>query len=348
MRIAQVAPLYERVPPLYYGGTERIVSYLTEELINQGHDVTLFASGDSNTKGRLISPCKRSLRLDPACVDRLAYYFLELEQVFQDAASFDIIHFHIDYLHYPFSRRIDVSHVTTQHGRLDLPDLVPLYSEFADMPVVSISNSQRIPLARINWQGTVYHGLPLDLYKSKSSVGSYLAFMGRISPEKRLDRAIEIAKRANMKLRIAAKIDPVDQQYMETHIRPLLDHPLIEFVGEIGEKEKPEFLGNAYALLFPIDWEEPFGLVMIEAMSCGTPVIAFRCGSVPEVIDDGVTGFIVDDVESAVRAITRVPQLDRRGVRAGFERRFTSRRMAQDYVRQYERLIGSKSRAAVA
>jgi glycosyltransferase involved in cell wall biosynthesis len=345
MRIAQVAPLYERVPPLYYGGTERIVSYLTEELINQGHDVTLFASGDSNTKGRLISPCKRSLRLDPACVDRLAYYFLELEQVFQDAASFDIIHFHIDYLHYPFSRRIDVPHVTTQHGRLDLPDLVPLYSEFADMPVVSISNSQRIPLARINWQGTVYHGLPLDLYKSKSSVGSYLAFMGRISPEKRLDRAIEIAKRANMKLRIAAKIDPVDQQYVATHIRPLLDHPLIEFVGEIGEKEKPEFLANAYALLFPIDWEEPFGLVMIEAMACGTPVIAFRRGSVPEVIDDGVTGFIVDDIEQSLHALDKVLHFDRQRCRRVFEERFSVTRMAEDYLKIYERLLEVKKQS---
>ena len=345
MRIAQVAPLYERVPPLYYGGTERIVSYLTEELINQGHDVTLLASGDSNTKGRLISPCKRSLRLDPACVDRLAYYFLELEQVFQDAASFDIIHFHIDYLHYPFSRRIDVSHVTTQHGRLDLPDLVPLYSEFADMPVVSISNSQRIPLARINWQGTVYHGLPLDLYKSKSSVGNYLAFMGRISPEKRLDRAIEIAKRANMKLRIAAKIDPVDQQYVATHIRPLLDHPLIEFVGEIGEKEKPEFLANAYALLFPIDWEEPFGLVMIEAMACGTPVIAFRRGSVPEVIDDGVTGFIVDDIEQSLHALDKVLHFDRQRCRRVFEERFSVARMAGDYLKIYERLLEVKNQS---
>ncbi len=345
MRIAQVAPLYERVPPLYYGGTERIVSYLTEELINQGHDVTLFASGDSNTKGRLISPCKRSLRLDPACVDRLAYHFLELEQVFQNAASFDVIHFHIDYLHFPFSRRIDVSHVTTQHGRLDLPDLVPLYSEFADMPVVSISNSQRIPLARINWQGTVYHGLPLDLYKSQSSVGSYLAFVGRISPEKRLDRAIEIAKRANMKLRIAAKIDPVDQQYMETHIRPLLGHPLIEFVGEIGQKEKPEFLGNAYALLFPIDWEEPFGLVMIEAMACGTPVIAFRHGSIPEVIDDGVTGFIVDDIEQSLHALDKVLHFDRQRCRRIFEERFSVARMAGDYLKIYERLLEVKNQS---
>src|SRR5215470_9067073 len=319
MRIAQVAPLYERVPPLYYGGTERIVSYLTEELINQGHDVTLFASGDSNTKGRLISPCKRSLRLDPSCVDRLTYHFLELEQVFQDAASFDVIHFHIDYLHFPFSRRIDVPNVTTQHGRLDLSDLLPLYGEFADMPVVSISNSQRKPLPRINWQGTVYHGFPLDLYKSKSSVGSYLAFVGRISPEKRLDRAIEIAKRANIKLRIAAKIDPIDQQYMETHIRPLLDHPLIEFVGEIGEKKKPEFLGNAYALLFPIDWEEPFGLVMIEAMACGTPVIAYRRGSVPEIIEPGRTGFIADGVDDAVRSVEKIASLRRADCRHAFE-----------------------------
>src|SRR5262249_15087655 len=241
-----------------------------------------------------------------------------------------------------FSRRIDVPHVTTQHGRLDLPDLVPLYNEFADMPVVSISNSQRKPLPRINWQGTVYHGFPLDLYKSKSSVGSYLAFMGRVSPEKRLDRAIEIAKRANMKLRIAAKIDPIDQQYMETHIRPLLDHPLIDFVGEIGQKEKSEFLGNAYALVFPIDWEEPFGLVMIEAIACGTPVIAFRRGSVPEVIDDGITGFVVENEDEAVAAIKRLGELDRRRVRAAFEERFTAKKMAQNYIHHYETLLSQR------
>lgn len=345
MRIAQVAPLYERVPPLYYGGTERIVSYLTEELIKQGHDVTLFASGDSITKGRLISPCERSLRLDPACVDRLAYHVLQLEQVFKNATFFDIIHFHMDYLHYPFSKRIDVPHVTTQHGRLDLADLVPLYREFADMPVVSISNSQRIPLPQINWQGTVYHGLPLALCKAKTSAGSYLAFVGRISPEKRLDRAIEIAKRANMKLRIAAKIDPADQQYMETDIRPLLDHPLIEFVGEIGEREKSEFLGNAYALLFPIDWAEPFGLVMIEAMACGTPVIAFRRGSVPEVIDDGVTGFIVDDIEESLQALDKVRYFDRKRCRRVFEERFSVARMASDYLKIYERLLEVKNQS---
>jgi glycosyltransferase involved in cell wall biosynthesis len=231
MRIAQVAPLYERVPPLYYGGTERIVSYLTEELINQGHELTLFASGDSITQAKIVSPCEQSLRLNSSCADRLAYHFLQLEQVSRNAAAFDVIHFHIDYLHYPLSRKIEAPHVTTLHGRLDLPDLVPLYREFADVPVVSISSSQRLPLPWINWQGTVHHGIPLDLYEYKKDHGDYLAFLGRISPEKRVDRAIEIAKRAHMKLKIAAKVDAVDRCYMETEIRPLLDHPLIEFIG---------------------------------------------------------------------------------------------------------------------
>jgi len=344
MRIAQVAPLYERVPPVHYGGTERIVSYLTEELIKQGHDLTLFASGDSITRGRLIAPCERSLRLDPTCEDRLAYHLLQLEQVFQNAAFFDIIHFHIDYLHYPFSKRIDLSHVTTLHGRLDLPDLVPLYREYRDVPVVSISNSQRTPLPRINWQGTVHHGLPLDLYKFKRSEGSYLAFVGRISPEKRVDRAIQIAKLANMKLKIVAKVDAIDRQYMETEIRPLLDHPLVEFIGEIGEKEKPELLGNAYALLFPIDWVEPFGIVMIEAMACGTPVIAFRRGSVPEVIDDGVTGFIVDDIEESLQALDKIRHFDRERCRKVFEERFSAARMAGDYLKIYERLLEANGR----
>jgi glycosyltransferase involved in cell wall biosynthesis len=344
MRIAQVAPLYERVPPLYYGGTERIVSYLTEELIKQGHDLTLFASGDSITKGRLIAPCDRSLRLDPTCEDRIAYHFLQLEQVFQNTASFDIIHFHIDYLHYPFSKRSDVPHLTTLHGRLDLPDLVPLYRQFADVPVVSISIAQRAPLPWIDWQGTVYHGLPLDHYDYKKNQGSYLAFVGRISPEKRVDRAIEIAKRANMKLKIAAKVDAIDHGYMETEIRPLLDHPLVEFVGEIGEREKPELLGNAYALLFPIDWVEPFGIVMIEAMACGTPVIAFRRGSVPEVIDDGVTGFIVDGIEESLQALAKVHDLDRERCRKVFEERFSAARMASDYLKIYERLLEAKGR----
>ena len=344
MRIAQVAPLYERVPPLYYGGTERIVSYLTEELINQGHELTLFASGDSVTKARLLAPCKRSLRLDSECEDRLAHHFLLLEQVFQNAASFDILHFHIDYLHYPFTRRVQVPHVTTLHGRLDLPDLVPLYREFADVPVVSISNSQRAPLPWIDWQGTVHHGIPPDLYDFKKSQGGYLAFLGRISLEKRVDRAIEIAKLAKMKLKIAAKVDAVDRRYMDTEIRPLLDHPLVEFIGEIGEKEKAEFLGNAYALLFPIDWAEPFGIVMIEAMACGTPVVGFRRGSVPEVIDHGVTGFIVESIDESLRALDKIEHFDRSRCRRVFEKRFSAARMAADYVKIYERLLETKVR----
>ena len=344
MRIAQVAPLYERVPPLYYGGTERVVSYLTEELIKQGNDLTLFASGDSLTKGRLIAPCERSLRLDSACHDRLAYHFLQLEQVFQNAASFDVVHFHIDYLHYPFSRRIEAPHVTTLHGRLDLPDLVRLYREFTDVPVVSISNSQKTPLPWINWRGTVHHGLPLDLYAYQKNQGSYLAFVGRISPEKRVDRAIEIAKLAKMKLKIAAKVDAVDRCYMDKEIRPLLDDPLVEFIGEIGEKEKAELLGNAYALLFPIDWVEPFGLVMIEAMACGTPVVAFRRGSVPEIIDDQITGFIVESIDDSLRALKKVEHFDRSRCRKVFEKRFCVARMASDYVKIYERLIETKVR----
>jgi glycosyltransferase involved in cell wall biosynthesis len=344
MRIAQVAPLYESVPPLYYGGTERIVSYLTEELIKQGHDLTLFASGDSITKARLIAPCDRSLRLNSTCEDRVAYQFLQLEQVFQNASYFDIIHFHIDYLHFPFSKRSDVPHLTTLHGRLDLPELVALYRQFADVPVVSISSAQRAPLPWVNWQGTVYHGLPLDQYKCKKNQGRYLAFVGRISPEKRVDRAIEIAKRANMKLKIAAKIDAIDQAYVETEIRFLLDDPLVEFVGEIGEREKPEFLGNAYALLFPIDWVEPFGLVMIEAMACGTPVIAFRRGSVSEVIDHGITGFIVEDIEESLQALDEVPHFDRERCRMVFEERFSAGRMAAGYLEIYRTLIETKSR----
>jgi glycosyltransferase involved in cell wall biosynthesis len=344
MRIAQVAPLYERVPPLYYGGTERIVSYLTEELVKQGHELTLFASGDSLTKARLLAPCERSLRLDPACQDRLAYHLLQLEQVFQNAASFDVVHFHIDYLHYPFSRRFETPHVSTLHGRLDLLDLVPLYREFTDVPVVSISNSQKTPLPWINWRGTVHHGLPLDLYAYQKNQGSYLAFVGRISPEKRVDRAIEIAKLAKMKLKIAAKVDAIDRCYMDKEIRPLLDDPLVEFIGEIGEKEKAELLGNAYALLFPIDWVEPFGLVMIEAMACGTPVVAFRRGSVPEIIDDQITGFIVESIDDSLRALKKVEHFDRSRCRKVFEKRFCAERMASDYMKIYERLIETKVR----
>ncbi|HEY7220411.1 MAG TPA: glycosyltransferase family 4 protein [Candidatus Binatia bacterium] len=341
MRIAQVAPLYERVPPLYYGGTERIVSYLTEELINQGHEVTLFASGDSLTKAKLVSPCPRSLRLNPACVDYLAYNLLQLEQIFQQAHLFDIVHFHTDYFHYPFSRRQDLAHVTTLHGRLDVPDLLPLYSEFDDMPVVSISDSQRAPLAWVNWYGTVHHGLPLDLYKPRNEPGKYLVFLGRISPEKRPDRAIEIAKRAQMPLKIAAKVDAVDRRYMENEIGPLLDHPRVEFIGEINDVDKAELLRNAYALLFPIDWAEPFGLVMIEAMACGTPTVAFRRGSVPEVLDNGISGYIVDDVEQAIEALRALRHFDRERCRRVFEERFSAPRMAQDYVKIYQRVVES-------
>ncbi|GIX47225.1 MAG: glycosyl transferase [Candidatus Tectimicrobiota bacterium] len=338
MRIAQVAPLYESVPPKLYGGTERVVSYLTEELVRQGHEVTLFASGDSQTRARLVSPCARALRLDARCRDPLVYHILMLEQVFREAADFDLIHFHIDYLHFPLVRRQLTPALTTLHGRLDLPDLVPLYREFGDLPVVSISNAQRQPLPWLNWQGTVYHGLPPDLYTFQPQPGSYLAFLGRISPEKRPDRAIDIALRTGMPLKIAAKVDRVDRAYFEEVIRPRLRHPLVEYLGEIGEAEKNAFLGNAYALLFPVDWPEPFGLVMIEALACGTPVIAYRCGSVPEVLEHGVTGYIVDGLEEAVRAVERIPLLSRQQCRQVFEARFSVARMARDYLAIYERL----------
>ena len=347
MRIAQVAPLYESVPPKYYGGTERVVSHLTEELVRQGHQVTLFASGDSVTKAHLVAPCRRSLRLDKHCMDQLSHQILMLERVFQHAAEFDIVHFHIDYLHFPLSRREQITHVTTLHGRLDIPDLVPLYQEFRDMPVISISNGQREPLPWANWQATVYHGLPADMYQFHDKPGIYLAFLGRISPEKRVDRAIEIAKQVQTPLKIAAKVDPVDKDYFDSVINPLLRDPLVEFVGEIGKVEKEDFLGNAYALLFPIDWPEPFGLVMVEAMACGTPVIAYCCGAVPEVIGEGHTGFIVEGLEDAVEAVRRVPELSRKRCREIFDQRFTAARMAHDYVRVYERLIKRKQHKAV-
>src|ERR1043166_7432964 len=289
MRIAQVAPLFESVPPKYYGGTERVVSYLTEELVHQGHDVTLCASGDSVTKAHLVAACRRSLRLDKHCVDQLAHQILMLEHVFQRATEFDLVHFHVDYLHFPLSRCRAITGITTLHGRLDIPDLVPLYREFRDMPVVSISNAQRTPLPWANWQATVYHGLPADLYRFHAQPGSYLAFLGRISPEKRVDRAIEIAKRVRIPLKIAAKVDRVDKKYFKSAIEPLLRDSLVEVVGEIGDGKKDEFLGNAYALLVPIDWPEPFGLVMIEAMACGTPVIAYRGGAVTEIMEHGHT-----------------------------------------------------------
>jgi glycosyltransferase involved in cell wall biosynthesis len=339
MRIAQVAPLYESVPPKYYGGTERIVSYLTEELVHAGHDVTLFASGDSVTRARLVPGAPRSLRLDTDCIDQLAHHVLMIERVMQMADQFDVIHFHVDYLHFPSSRRGRTPNVTTLHGRLDLPDLVPIYREFFDAPVVSISDAQRSPISTANWQATIYHGLPDDMYRFRGQEGTYLAFLGRISPEKRVDRAIEIAVRTGIPLRIAAKVDRVDAEYFDAKIKPMLDHPLIEFVGEIGDHDKDEFLGNAFALLFPIDWPEPFGLVMIEAMACGTPVIAFRNGSVPEVMSDGRTGFIVTNVDEAVAAVHTLTTIQREWCRGTFDQRFTARRMAADYVALYRRLI---------
>ena len=344
MRIAQVAPLYESVPPKLYGGTERVVHYLTEELIRQGHDVTLFASGDSVTSARLIAPCKTALRLDPNCKDPLAYHILALEEVMELADEFDVVHFHIDYIHFPFSKRHSFAHVTTLHGRLDMPELPAMYRKFHDIPGVSISDAQRRPLQHANWQGTVYHGLPRDLLPMGNGSGQYLAFLGRMSPEKRPDRAIEIARRAGMPLKIAAKVDRVDEEYFDTRIRPLLSESSIEFVGEIGERDKGAFLGNAYAMLFPIDWQEPFGLVLIEAMACGTPIVAFRGGSVDEIIEDGVTGFVVEDLDSAVEAVRRVPEIRRQQCRWSFESRFSASRMAKDYVNIYTRLIAGLNR----
>jgi len=338
MHVAQVAPLYESVPPKYYGGTERVVFYLTEELVRQGHDVTLFASGDSTTAATLVPACPEALRLDDDCVDSMAHHIRMMEQVVQAADQFDVIHFHIDYLHFPLSRLVQWPHVTTLHGRLDLPDLDPLYQEFGDMPVVSISDAQRRPLPKARWVETVYHGLPPDLYAYRSGPGDYLAFLGRISPEKRVDRAIEIAEQSGLPLKIAAKVDPVDQDYFEETIRPLLAAPHVEFLGEIGEAEKEFFLGNARALLFPIDWPEPFGLVLIEAMACGTPVIAFRRGSVPEIMEPGRTGFVVDSVDEAVAAAEQLPSVSRRDCRQVFEERFTAARMVRDYVRVYKRI----------
>lgn len=341
MRIAQIAPLFERVPPLLYGGTERVVSYLTEELVRQGHEVTLFASGDSITAAELVACSDRSLRLDKNIVDPMAHHMVLLEKVFARAEEFDLLHFHIDYLHFPISQpHPALRHLTTLHGLLDGPDLVPLYRTFSKVPVASISNSQRRPLPWINWQATVYHGLPIDLYEPNETPGEYLVFLGRVSPEKRLDRAIEIASRAGMPLKVAAKVDASDRKYFKKSIRPLLDNPLVQWVGEVDESGKQELLAGACALLFPIDWPEPFGLVLLEAMACGTPTIAYRCGSVPEVIEDGVTGFIVDDIDAAVDAVARAKRADRGLCRRRFEQRFSAERMAQNYLEVYGRILG--------
>jgi len=341
MRIAQVAPLIESVPPQGYGGTERVVSYLTEELVRQGHEVTLFASGDSTTTAELVACAPEALRLDESVVDPIAHQIYELECVAAQAHRFDVIHWHLDYFHFPMSRRLGVPQLTTLHGRLDIPDIQAVYTEFPDMPVVSISNDQRQPLPQANWAATVHHGMPPDELVPRADVGDYLAFLGRISPEKRADRAIEVARRTGMPLRIAAKVDDTDREYFEREIEPLLEADHVDFIGEIGPREKNEFLGRARALLFPIDWSEPFGLVMIESMACGTPVIAYRSGSVPEVISDGVSGFIVEDIEGAVEGVNRLGEIDRVTVRAAFEDRFTVERMARDYLGVYEHLVGA-------
>ena len=339
MKIAQVAPLIESVPPRLYGGTERIVSYLTEELVRLGHDVTLFASGDSITSAELVSCCTRALRLDPTVRDTIPHFMLMIDKVRERADEFDVIHFHIDLFQFPLFRSLADRTLTTLHGRQDLGDLKTFYSRFREMPLISISNHQRKPLPHANFVATVQHGLPADLHQPSFERGSYLAFLGRISPEKRVDRAIRIARAAGMPLKIAAKVDKVDENYFRNEILPLIDGPGIEFIGEINEREKTRFLGEAAALLFPIDWPEPFGLVMIEAMACGTPVIAFRCGSVVEVIDDGVTGRVVDSEAEAVTALPAVLSYDRRAVRQRFEERFSATRMAEDYVRKYRDLL---------
>jgi glycosyltransferase involved in cell wall biosynthesis len=340
MRIAQVAPLMESVPPKLYGGTERVVSYLTEELVRQGHDVTLFASGDSETSAELVPCVDRALRLNLQAPDPVPFYIMMLDRIRRRVAEFDVVHFHIEYLHATLCRAEGWPSLTTLHGRLDLEDARIFYREFGDLPLVSISDSQREPMPDANWVGTVYHGLPSDLYRCETSArGSYLAFLGRLSPEKRPDRAIEIARRAGLPLRIAAKLDAADRAYFASGIESLLKDPLVEFVGEIGEHDKSAFLGNALALLVPIDWPEPFGLVIIEAMACGTPVIAWRRGSVPELVEPGVNGFIVDSMEGAVRAVEKAASLDRAAIRTSFEKRFTAAHMAANYAELYRSLV---------
>ena len=348
MKIAQIAPLIESVPPRLYGGTERIVSYLTEELVRQGHDVTLFASGDSVTAAKLEGCCAQSLRLDPAVRDPIPYYMSMLDEVRRRANEFDILHFHIDQFHFPIFNGTALPTLTTLHGRQDLPDLRHLYRSFPAMPLVSISRSQAQPLPKASVVATVLHGLPETLLKpTYNPRGGYLAFLGRVSVEKRVDRAIEIARALGLPLKIAAKVDRADEAYFK-EIAHLLELPGVEYVGEIDERGKEAFLGDALALLFPIDWPEPFGLVMIEAMACGTPVLAFRNGSVPEIIDEGVTGAVVGSMHEAIRKLPGVMALDRRKVRRRFEQRFSVERMAADYLRVYEALVEEKALASHA
>jgi glycosyltransferase involved in cell wall biosynthesis len=347
MRIAQVSPLWESVPPKLYGGTERVVSWITEELVRLGHDVTLFASGDSVTAARLEAICPEALRLITGWFNREAPMALLLERAFIAADEFDVIHSHLDFLGFPIARRCQAPVFTTLHGRLDLPELAPVYREFGEIPLVSISDAQRQPLPWANWQATVHHGLPRDLYTFHPRQGKYLAFLGRIAPEKRLDQAIAIAIRAGIPLRIAAKVDPADRDYFRERIEPLLDHPLVEYIGEITDAEKNDFLGEACALLAPFDWPELFGLVFIEALACGTPVLAYRRGSVPEIIDDGVNGYICNQLDEFAAAVEQVSLLDRRRCREAFEARFTVERMVQDYLDVYAQIVSDRSTAAL-
>jgi glycosyltransferase involved in cell wall biosynthesis len=344
MKIAQVAPLYEAVPPRLYGGTERVVAHLCDALVELGHEVTLFATSDARTRARLVSVRTQAIRLDNTELKSgLAAHLAMLYEVRRRSREFDVLHFHLDLLHFPMFEQQAHKCITTLHGRLDIEDLVPVYTRWPSYPLISISDAQRRPLPHANWLATIGHGLPGHLYPfSARASGDYLAFLGRISPEKRPDLAIRLALRAGLPLRIAAKVDPVDVGYFDTCIKPLLGHSLIDFIGEIGDDCKAEFLGGARALLFPINWPEPFGLVMIEAMACGTPVIAWNRGSVPEIIEEGVSGFIVNSEEEALAALARVPSLNRRRVRDAFERRFTSSVMAQAYVEQYARLIAAR------
>jgi len=348
VKIAQIAPLIESVPPRLYGGTERVVSWLTEELVAQGHQVTLFASGDSQTSAELHAITRRALRLE-GIGNSVPYNLIMLDQVVRRMTEFDVLHFHIDFFHYPLFRNMADRTVTTLHGRQDLRELADIYRAFPDMPLVSISNHQREPVPPVNWMGTVYHGLPQTLLRQGPGDGGYLAFLGRICADKNPLGAIEIARRAGMRLRMAAKVDPVDRDYFEQVVGPVLaNSPHVEFAGEIDDGMKQEFLGNARALLFPIRWPEPFGLVMIEAMACGTPVIAFNEGSVPEVLEDGLTGYVVDNVDQAVEVLGRLDELPRDEIRARFEQRFSAAAMAREYCRIYHRLIAGQPAGIVA
>ncbi len=345
MKIAQIAPLIESVPPKLYGGTERVVSYLTEELVRQGHDVTLFASGDSVTSAKLVPCCPRALRLNTDVLDTRPYYIRMINRIRPIAATFDVLHFHIDLVHFSCFHDIANRTVTTLHGRQDVPEIAPVLADYPSMPLVSISDAQRAPIPNASFLATIYHGIAIDRLKLTSNPqGGYLAFLGRISPEKRVDRAIRIARSIGLPLKIAAKVDRVDASYFESMIRPMIDGVGVEFIGEIDEQTKQSFLGEARALLFPIDWPEPFGMVMIEAMACGTPVLAFRNGSVSEVIDEGVTGFIVDSEDQALCRMGALLALDRNRVRRCFEQRFTATRMAADYMKAYKRLLRTKER----